>query len=232
MKMQFISKKSSVTGFIEGDAVILGPSEVGEGSIVGNGVVIGYPVRSKILLSAPSFAAYDEISAGCKIGSRCIVRSYSTVYEGSRLHEGVELGHGALIREGCEIDEGARIGTCAVLDGNVRVGSRCSIQTEVYLPPGTVVGSGVFMGPYLTVTNDRYPPSPKVSGVIIEDRAVVGSRAVLIAGVRIGEGAVVGAGSVVTKDVPPGDVVLGVPARRVMSREEYEIKRELFLSEP
>lgn len=231
--MHFISKKSNVVGFIEGNAAVLGRSEVGEGSIIGSNAVIGYPVRSKILaLRARSFAAYDGVSDGSRIGSRCIVRSNSAIYENSTLCDNVELGHGVLIRENCEVGEGTRIGTYAVLDGNVRVGARCSIQTGVYLPPGAVLGSGVFMGPYATVTNDRYPPSPKVSGVTVEDRAVVGSRAVLIAGVRIGEGAVVGAGSVVTKDVPPGAVVLGVPARRVMSRDEYELKRERFLSEP
>jgi acetyltransferase-like isoleucine patch superfamily enzyme len=85
------------------------------------------------------------------------------------------------------------------------------------------------MGPYATVTNDRYPPTPKIAGVTIGDDAVIGSRAVLIAGVKIGRGSVVGAGAVVTKDVATSTVVLGIPAKKVMSREEYDKKQRMDL---
>ncbi len=226
----FLSNRAKFYGLLEGGAKIFGPSLVGEGSIIGEGVVLGYPIRKKILsLKELSLGAYDAISDGCKIGKSCIIRSNTVIYEGAELGDSVETGHGVLIREKTVIGDGTRIGTYSVIDGNVKIGANNNIQTGVYLPPGTQIGSGIFIGPYVTITNDRYPPSPKVSGVVIEDGVAVGSRAVLIAGIRIGRRAVIGAGAVVTKDVPPDTVVIGVPARIIMSRSDYDKKQQEYL---
>jgi acetyltransferase-like isoleucine patch superfamily enzyme len=227
----YISKRAKIGGFLEGEAKVLGPTRIGPKTVIGEGVIIGYPVRKKVLsLRRPTFESYDDVSEGSTIGGGCVIRAGSIVYEGVQIGDNVETGHGVLIREKAVIGDGTRIGTYTVIDGNVRIGSKNNIQTGAYIPPGTVIGSNVFMGPYVTVTNDRYPPSPKVSGVTIEDNAAVGSRAVLIAGIRVGEGAVIGAGAIVTKDVRPRTVVLGVPAKIIMSREEYNRKQRDYLS--
>ncbi|MCX8182326.1 MAG: hypothetical protein N3D12_04340 [Candidatus Methanomethyliaceae archaeon] len=226
----FISKSATIEGFIEGDVRILGPSYIGSMSLIGDNVTIGYPVRKKILpLERKTLESYDTVSAGSRIGKSCIIRSNTIVYEGVELGDRVETGHGALIREKTTVGEGTRIGTYSVIDGNVKIGNNNNIQTGVYIPPGSVIGSGIFLGPYVTITNDRYPPTPKISGVTVEDEAVIGCRAVLIAGVKIGRRSVVAAGAVVTKDVDPETVVMGVPARAVMSRDEYDKKQREFL---
>lgn len=228
----FISKKATIFGQIEGEARILGPSYIGNLSLIGDNVTVGYPVRRKILsLERRDFNSYDSVSAGSRIGASCLIRSNTIIYENVELGDRVETGHGVLIREGSTVGDGTRIGTHSVIDGNVKIGCNTNIQTGVYLPPGTVIGSGIFLGPYVTVTNDRYPPTPKISGVIIEDDAVVGCRSVLIAGVKIGRRAVVAAGAVVTKDVAPESVVMGVPARVTMRREDYDMKQKAFLEE-
>lgn len=184
----FISKNAKIMGFFEGNVNVLGPSSVDENSLLGDSVTIGYPIRRKVLAlgKRASFLAYDGISEGSSIGSGCIIRSGTIIYENSRLGNNVETGHGVLIREKTTVGDSTRIGTYTVIDGNVQIGSNNNIQTGVYLPPGTFIGSNVFMGPYVTVTNDRYPPSPKVSGVTVGDNAAIGSRAVLIAGVNVG----------------------------------------------
>ncbi len=227
-----ISTKAKIEGFLENNATIIGPSVIKKGTFIGEAVIIGYPLRKKVLnmREKPSFETFDDISKGALIGIDCMIRSGSIIYEGTQIGDRVETGHGVLIREKTKIGDGTRIGTHAVIDGNVQIGSNCNIQTGAYLPPGTVIGSNVFIGPYVTITNDRYPPSPKVSGVTIGGNAAIGSRATLIAGIKIGEGTVVGAGAVVTKDIPPKTVVLGVPARRIMSREEYNQKQRDFLA--
>ena len=76
------------------------------------------------------------------------------------------------------------------------------------------------------MTNDPYPLSDKMVGVTVEDGAVICARAVIKAGVKVGRNSVVAMGAVVTRDVEPDCVVVGVPARAVYSREEYERKRK------
>jgi UDP-2-acetamido-3-amino-2,3-dideoxy-glucuronate N-acetyltransferase len=83
----------------------------------------------------------------------------------------------------------------------------------------------VFIGPCATFTNDPYPMSPKMIGVVVEDGAIIGGRAVFKPGVRVGRNSVVGMASVVTKDVPPETVVMGHPATVRYSREDYNIKK-------
>lgn len=227
----FLSKKARIKGGLEGEAIILGPTIIGEGTLIGDRVIIGYPARNKVIAlgGKANFQRYDEISNGSTIGKGCIIRGGSRIYEEVQLGDVVETGHSVLIRERVTIGNGSRIGTFTVIDGNTNVGKNNNIQTGVYIPPGTVIGSNIFMGPYATVTNDRYPPTPKIAGVTIGDDVVIGSRAVLIAGVKIGRGSVVGAGAVVTKDVATSTVVLGVPAKKVMSREEYDKKQRMDL---
>jgi acetyltransferase-like isoleucine patch superfamily enzyme len=211
---------------------VYGASVIEDGCFVGNACVLGHPRRANLLKAAAQkdvLSAFDELSAGCVLGSNTVVRSGAVIYEATRLAESVETGHGVLIREDVEIGKNSRLGSGSIIDGRVTVGSSVNIQSGVYLPPGTVVGHRVFLGPCVTVTNDLYPPSPLVSGVTIEDDAVVGARAVLIAGVKVGRRAVVAAGSVVTKDVPESVVVAGVPATKIRSREEFDARRARYL---
>lgn len=117
-----------------------------------------------------------------------------------------------------------KIGSLAHVDYDVRIGSGTKIEGLVYIPPLSRIGKNVFIGPAAVLTNDPYPPSNRMIGVTIEDGAVIGARAVIKAGVKVGRKAVVAMGAVVTKDVPPGKLVMGVPARVVYSRKEFDVK--------
>ena len=98
------------------------------------------------------------------------------------------------------------------------------------MPPLTVVGKNVFIGPGATFTNDPYPMSPKMSGIVVSDGPIVGGGALIRAGVVIGNNAVVVMGSVVTKDVPADMVVMGNAARVRYSRSDYNKKQQAWHS--
>lgn len=228
----YLSKKASLQGVMfEGEATVLGQTRIGRGSIIGFYSIIGYPVSSKIRnLRNPSAEEYDNVSEGSIIGENCFIRSNSVIYERVFLGSGVQTGHSVLIREDSRIGDKTLIGTHSLIDGRVEIGSETSLQSGVYVPPMSVIGSRVFLAPFVVITNDKYPPSKKLLGVVIEDGAIIGANSVLVSGVRIGEGAVVASGAVVTKDVPPRSVVMGVPARIVGTREDYERKKREYES--
>jgi len=226
----YISQKAKIEGSTEKGAIILGETIIGPNTIVGNNVIVGYPVEKslKTLKFAKRFDAdtYDAISKGSHIGMNCIIRSGTVIYESANLGNGVRTGHNILIREGSTVGDGTLIGSSSILDGTVKVGKAVKIQSNVYLPHLTVIEDGVFIAPNVCFTNDPYPQSERLIGVIVEKNALICANATLLAGVRIGENAVVGAGAVVTRDVPAESVVVGNPAKFLMARREYDAKKK------
>ncbi|MER3407708.1 MAG: N-acetyltransferase [Nitrososphaera sp.] len=151
------------------------------------------------------------------------VRNY--VDKTARLGSNVRVWHFAYVGPNTTIGDNVKIGSLAHVDYNVRIGNNVKIEGCAYIPPLTVIGNDVFIGPGVTFTNDPYPESPKMVGTTVQDGAIIAARAVIRPGLTIGSNSVVAMGSVVTRDVPAGMVVMGVPARVVYSREEYDRKK-------
>ena len=108
------------------------------------------------------------------------------------------------------------------------MGDKCRIQGGAYIADECSLGHSVFIGPNATLLNDKYPPSGDSkywSPVKIQDNAVIGGGATVIAGCIVGIDAVLGAGSVLTRDIPAGEVWAGNPAKFMMSRKQYDSKR-------
>jgi riboflavin biosynthesis protein RibD len=105
----------------------------------------------------------------------------------------------------------------------------CRIQGSVYIADGCSIGNEVFIGPSSVLTNDRHPPSKGLwKPVIVEDGVVIGANATIVAGVRLHTGCVIAAGAVVTKDIPSQEVWGGNPAKHMMDREEYDLRRDNY----
>jgi acetyltransferase-like isoleucine patch superfamily enzyme len=151
-----------------------------------------------------------------------------------RLINDVEFGEDVVVYSftnlyGCTIGDGSRIGTFVEIQRGARIGARCKIQSHTFVCDGVEIGDEVFVGHGVMFVNDKRPKATAEGGelqteddwellrTVVERRASLGSGAVVLGGVRIGEGALVGAGAVVTRDVAPGEVVAGVPARALRS---------------
>jgi len=129
-----------------------------------------------------------------------------------------------VILEGATIGADCNICALTLIEGNVIIGDRVTIKSGVQLWDGLRVEDDVFIGPNVTFTNDPFPRSRVRSNIITETRicqgASLGAGAVVLPGLVIGAGALVGAGAVVTRDVAPGSVVVGNPARHVRWAED------------
>jgi acetyltransferase-like isoleucine patch superfamily enzyme len=120
-----------------------------------------------------------------------------------------------LIREKTRIGNRVSIGTASIIEGRVTVGNDVNLQSMVYIPTDSTLGDNVFIGPNTILTNDRYPPSRRdgLRGPTISDGASVGANVTILPGVCIGKGSLIAAGAIVTKDVPPYKLAIGLPAK-------------------
>lgn len=148
-----------------------------------------------------------------------------------KLGKNVKMWHFTYIGDNTEIGENTKIGSLVHIDYNVKIGSDCKIEGMAYIPPLSIIGNRVFVGPGVVFTNDPYPMSNKMIGVTVEDDAIICAGAVLRPGITIGAKSVIGMGAIVTKNVEPGSVVYGNPCRRHYGLERYLEKKKKWESE-
>jgi UDP-2-acetamido-3-amino-2,3-dideoxy-glucuronate N-acetyltransferase len=141
----------------------------------------------------------------------------------SALGLGTKIWQFVVVMEGAAIGQDCNICAHVLIEGGVILGDRVTVKSGVQLWEGLLVGNDVFIGPNVSFTNDRFPRSKirpeRFLETRIGDGASIGAGAVVLPGLTIGQRAMVGAGAVVTRDVPPGVVVVGNPARIVRNAE-------------
>ena len=187
--------------------------EIGGGVVVEDGAVLGKRPRL-----APGSAAAGDVPP-LVIGAGAKVCCGAIVFAGATIGAGAIVGDQAFVRERSTIGERSVVGRGSVVDNDVAVGARVKIQTNVYLTAFSVVEDDVFVGPCAMTTNDdamgRLAAGTPLHGATLRRACRIGGGVVLTPGVEVGEEAFVAAGAVVTRDVPPRAVVMGVPARVV-----------------
>ena len=148
------------------------------------------------------------------------------VHESSYVDKGVVIGANTKIWHFSHVQTGAQIGANCVLGQNVniapgvRIGDGCKIQNNVSLYEGLTLEEEVFCGPSSVFTNDLHPRAQGSHGWVITPTllrrgASVGANATIVCGNTLGEYCMIGSGSVVTHDVLPHALVIGVPAKQV-----------------
>lgn len=131
--------------------------------------------------------------------------------------EGTQIWQYVVVLPGARIGRDCNINAHCLVENDVVIGDRVTLKSGVFLWDGTTVEDDVFIGPNATFTNDKFPRSrrkpDRFQRIVLRRGSSIGANATILGGVTIGEGAIVGAGSVVTRDVPPGMIVRGNPAR-------------------
>ncbi len=123
----------------------------------------------------------------------------------------------SIVLEGAKIGSNCNINALCFIENDVVIGNNVTVKCGVQLWDGTTIEDDVFIGPNATFTNDKYPRSkvyPKeFIRTTIKRKASIGANSTILCGITIGENAMIGAGSVVTKDVPDGELWYGNPAK-------------------
>jgi acetyltransferase-like isoleucine patch superfamily enzyme len=130
---------------------------------------------------------------------------------------GTKIWQYSIVLGGAKIGSDCNINAQCFIEDDVVIGNNVTIKCGVQLWDGITIEDNVFIGPNATFTNDKYPRSKvypaEFARTRIKKGASIGANSTILCGVTIGENALIGAGSVVTKDVPDGEVWYGNPAR-------------------
>ncbi|MBN2012881.1 N-acetyltransferase [candidate division KSB1 bacterium] len=193
--------------------VIREGSQIGDNVRIDDHTVIGkQPMRSKRSI----FKA--ETPPPAKISNDCLFGAHVVIYAGSTISNNVLVADTAAIRENVTIGEYTIVGRGATVENFCKVGKKCKLETACYITAYSVIEDYCFIAPGVMTTNDNFLGRTEerfkhFKGVTVRRGGRIGGRAVILPGIEIGEDAVIGAGSVVTKDVPARQIVVGAPAK-------------------
>ncbi|SPQ00025.1 Acetyltransferase [Candidatus Sulfobium mesophilum] len=194
---------------------------IGEGTVIDAPSIIGKPPRGA-----------REGDLRLVLGKDGHIRPFTTLYAGSTIGDHFNTGQGVSIREDNIIGHNVSVGTNSVLEFGNRIDDYSRIHSNCFMEM-TTIGKYVFVGPNVVFTDDPHPmlcPRYKEckGGAVVEDYARIGANSTILPGIRIGRNSLVGAGSVVTKDVPPGTVVTGNPARVIKNVDQLKCLKGFY----
>ena len=205
-------------------------TKIGEDVIIMPGAVIGRPPVSTKGLARKS--SLDLVPV--EIGNGSVIGSNVVLYRGLRIGRETLIGDTACIREGVIVGDECIIAMGVTINYDTSIGSRTKIMDNSHITGNMIIEEDVFISVLVTSANDnsmgrkRALDGPgeiqKLVGPRIGRYATIGQGACLLPGIKIGENSIVGANAVVTKDLPPRVLALGVPARIIRELNSSEIR--------
>jgi acetyltransferase-like isoleucine patch superfamily enzyme len=195
-------------------AVICGGTCIGEKARVEEHTIVGKPEKGYAVGHL-----YPGAGARTRISPGVVVRAGAVIYAGVQTGTNTVIGHHTLLRSFVTVGEDTQLGHTLTVERAARIGDGVRCSPGSHITSSCVLADRVFLGAGVRTINDREliwreaGQEPELVPPRFERGAKVGSGSVVLAGVVIGENALVGAGSVVTRDVPAGATVYGVPAR-------------------
>ncbi len=139
------------------------------------------------------------------------------------IHESTNVWQFCVVLPKAKIGENCNICSHCLIENDVKIGDNVTIKSGVQVWDGITIEDNVQVGANVSFTNDRYPRSKKPNWLLERTRickgASIGAGSTILCGITIGENAMIGAGSVVTKDVPAGELWVGNPAKFVRKIE-------------
>ncbi|MEN6583080.1 MAG: DapH/DapD/GlmU-related protein [Armatimonadota bacterium] len=203
----------------EDGAIIVPEIIIGKDAVIDEGVKLGYKTGRKI----KDFTL--------RIGGQACIRFGTVIYAGSTIGNGLATGHNVTIREENEIGDNFNVWNSTTIDYGCKIGNNVKIHCNCYIAQFTVVEDNAFMAPGVTIANDIHPgcefSNKCMRGPHIEEGVEIGVNVTILPFVRIGAHSVIGSGTVVTKDVPPGSVVVGNPGRVICSVQDLKCQSGL-----
>ena len=202
-----------------------------EGTVLGEGVRVleNAVVGKQPSLSAASTAKREPLPP-TTIGDGTVISTGAIVFAGSAIGANCIVGDQSCIRERVTMADDCVLGRGSLIENDTTVGAGTRIQAEAYVTAYSTLEEDVFIAPCVVTTNDNFMGRTErrrelMKGPTIRRSARIGGGAVLCPGIEVGEEAFVGAGAVVTKDVPPGVVVVGSPARVIRDVHPDELRK-------
>lgn len=193
-----------------GDNTTIFPNVIiGDNTIIADNCVIGEPIND--------FYKNQEKYQNPKtiIGANSLIRSYTIVYAGNSLGDGLNTGHHVTIREKTIAGNNCSFGSYNDIQGDCKIGDFCRFQSFVNIGQKSTIGSFVFIYPYVVLTNDNTPPSNDLKGVTIDDYSQITSGAIMLPGAKIGKHCLVASNSTVSGIFEDDSFISGAPAKRV-----------------
>jgi acetyltransferase-like isoleucine patch superfamily enzyme len=201
-----------------------------EGTVLGDGVrVLEHAVVGKQPSLGQASTAKRDPLPPTTIGDGTVVSTGAVVFAGSSVGANCIVGDQSCIRERVQMADNCILGRGSLIENDTTVGAGTRIQAEAYITAYSTLEEDVFIAPCVVTTNDNFMGRTErrktlMKGPTIRRGARVGGGAILCPAVEIGEEAFVGAGAVVTKDVPPGKLVVGSPARVLRDVDPAELR--------